>query len=461
MIAFENQIMTLQAENARLSLKAPKIATGRNSISPADASNRSRFGFGASTTTTTTTKPRQSLLPDSAPTPARPASAMGSHIPAPTSRRRSSSFSAIPTTTNDKTKTTQLERDLAHSVARIEGFEVEITGLKTKLSTKDRELLKWENQIMALEKENREVVANYKDKLVDAKDDLEELKRDLGRTKEEMKSEKEKALKDVYGEKGELEMRIKQIELEIGKKELIILKGESAREKLEQELRVSLENSLTVKTQGGRAIEVLSAEKAELERSLLGVRAELKIECGKERERERLATELDSTQRELAGLKEKHSRALDDLSAEKAMVERQLRDAAEDLKLETKKRTTSSANEGEQERLLAELVQVRLQLVDAQEVVKNLQAVDVVPMEKATAQIVKLEKQIVGLEQDVKEGQEEIGRLEGVKQEMSELMQTTKASLAATTAELGALRVTVGIKDDELEGLRSVLVSEW
>lgn len=411
----------------------------------ADTAPRNRFGFANKPRTSTL--PIPDPIPSRLPTGPRPSTAV---LPVPTTRRRSSSVSAVPA--ENQSKLAGLERELAHATSHSEAQASELASFKTKLTAKDRELLKIENELMSLQKESANAIESIKEKLesrlAQSKDEAEELKRDLVGTKESSN----KNLRDAHNSISSLEDRVRVLGLEVTKKETDLMKLEAGRDGLSEELRISIETSISSKKKSILAVEELVSEKQSIERLLDQTKVELKREIGKEKEREKLSNQLESLRLEMEESKASHIKAITAVVSEKEELSKELSTMKSELELS---KSTSNPPLIQDDSVLeaksAELVSVKQELLIAGETIKKLEGLDVVPSEIVNLERIKLEKKITGLEQDIKESSEEISRIDIAKEELVDSLRASSAREATFDSTVMELKKNLATVKQELK----------
>lgn len=314
-------------------------------MSPADVSNsqqRNRFGFGGAAPPSAV-KPCTSILPDPTATPARPASSLGHHstgIPGPSSsaipkRRRSSSFAGVPASAAVSTASTapriaQLEREVEDSRSRAETVEKDFLAVKTKLSAKERELLTLENRLLASDRAKSEELAALKSRLEDAYDDFKHSKTQAEETRATIRAEMDRVVKDSREEKQNLLAKIQRMQAELDKRESEIERHEMRCQELQEELERAKDEDKAARAKSGKLLEETQSRRSELERQVAQLQADLEAEFAKESQRNQLEVELESTKQELADVKTRTTKALDDLRGHEAELERELQAAKQD-----------------------------------------------------------------------------------------------------------------------------------
>lgn len=287
-----NKAETLASENKRLTQVAASRPAPRASVSTADRSTSNRFGYNPAATVADVPSASSSTNRP------RPSSALGTYSTSTNTasntngikgRRSSISSSSIPTLKPvsvsaplvDNSKIISLEKDVLDARCRNEVLEKEVTGLKTKLSNKERELLTMENRVMAIEKEKKTLREELGSKLEDAMDEVKEGKRDLEKVKEKMRLEMVSLTNLMASDKKSFEEKISRMKTEVEKKELQLEKSNLLREQVEIKLSNLMEEIKGSKGEDGKALEGLKEEKAETQRALVKVTQLLKIESGK------------------------------------------------------------------------------------------------------------------------------------------------------------------------------------
>ncbi|GAA6012896.1 hypothetical protein JCM10207_008369 [Rhodosporidiobolus poonsookiae] len=278
-----------EKENAKPSAApapASKIARppSRSSIAPADSQGRFGFRSGipapASSGIPKSTRPPSSLGQNgAAPTPSRPPSALGgSGIPSlkgPAQRRTSvsgaSASSAAVNTSASSQKVQQLEADLGdakssirHLEASLSSAETTISTLETSLSTtqtklqaKSDELLRIENQLIALERSSKDEVAQLRSDLEDAQDEAEGAREELRDVRDELQRETDLLVKEAKAERTELERRVEAMRADVARMERERDEAEGSREELERLIE-----------EGREDVDDLRADNEELENEL-------------------------------------------------------------------------------------------------------------------------------------------------------------------------------------------------
>lgn len=419
-------------------------SSSRTSISPADQANgqRNRFGFGAPA------KGRASLLPSADPsaTPARPGSALSSHsnIPAPSTAiskpRRSSSFSGIPTSntiaTSSAPRIAQLERELTEAKAKVESAETDFLTVKTKLAGRERELLNIENRMMALEKTKGDEIESLKNKLEDAFDDVAEKKQEAALIRDTLRGEMDKMVKEGREEKTSLLAKIERMKAELEKREAELERSEVGREEIEQQLAQAKEDDKIARSKIAKNLEEAQAAKAELERRVVNLSAELRQEASKEAARERMEEELGNAKIELDEVRARTTKAIDDLRNQKEIAERA-------LEAESSKRSTGSTNDEEKKRLQEEAEDVKQQLAVAEERIKDFESRDVV---NAT--------EIEKVERELDEAKEDAQRLEQAKLALVKQVEAFEKQELEWSEREKELREAASNGQDELEAIK-------
>ncbi|GAA5909840.1 uncharacterized protein JCM6883_003112 [Sporobolomyces salmoneus] len=413
---------------------ASKIARppSRSSIAPNDSS-KSRFGFSSSApVTSSTSKSRSSIsASDSQPSAIRPPSALSNHssIPGPSklpARRPSVTGSSVSNAVNTSSsispqqtaKLAQLESslssaqetitflssDLATAQSTIQALESTLETTQTQSSKKKDELLRIENQLMALERSSQEEREVLKDKIDEAEVDVEVAREETKEVREDLEKEMASIVKEAQKEKAELESRYNELVSEL--------------ESLEGELE----------RRGGEREDLLRLlkESQEHEKELEGTLKDKEEEC----------VELEN---ELAYLEETHDEALEKAKEEREELEAEI----EDLR---SMKAKADRQEEDLEGLEGNREELERLLEDARAESQSLRS----RLEQAEAEQTALQSRIEAHESALTEREQELNRL---KEQSTPLVSDSQP----LEAQISILEAEVFMKESEIDSLTNRL----
>jgi early endosome antigen 1 len=187
-----------------------------------------------------------------------------------------------------------------------------------------------ENRLMALERAKAEEIEALQSKLEDVADEIAMSRQSAEEQRLAIRGEMGRVIKDAQEERNSLSAKIQRMQAELERKETEIENSEKRRVEIEEALEKAQEDNEMQRTTSNALLEEAQAQRSVLEQQISQIQADLESEAERARQRDHLETELVSMQSELASVKATTSRTIEILTAQKLEIE-QSRDAQVDV----------------------------------------------------------------------------------------------------------------------------------